>query len=106
VSNERWAYAGDLSKGGDHAQTPKESADLGAAATLSRALENTNCEALQRGGATSGEGGDASDPSKNERRRRNVQRNQTVRYDVKEDRTSHDNEIGRDRTREVRTCKT
>jgi hypothetical protein len=47
-------HAEDLSEGGEHAQTPKESAGLGAA--LSRALENANCEALQRGSATSGEG--------------------------------------------------
>jgi hypothetical protein len=85
VGNERWAYAEDLSKGSKHAQTPKESADLGAAATLLRALENANCEALKRGHATSGKGGNASDSSKKERRRGNVQRNQSVRYDVKED---------------------
>jgi len=83
VGNEKWAYPEDLSKGGEHAQTPKESADLGAA--LSRALENANCEALQRGHATSGEGGNASYSSKKERRRRNVQPSQSVRYDVKED---------------------
>lgn len=76
-------HAEDLSKGGEHAQTPKESAGRGAA--LSRALENANCEAVQRGGATSGEGGNARDRSKTERRRRNVQRNQTVRYDVEEE---------------------
>jgi hypothetical protein len=76
-------HAEDLSEGGEHAQTPKESAGLGAA--LSRAPENTNCEALQRGGAISGEGGNARDPSENERRRRNVQRDQTVRYDIEEE---------------------
>jgi hypothetical protein len=85
VGNERWAYAEDLSKGGEHAQTPKESADLWAVAALSRALENANSEALKRGHATSGESGNASDSSKKERRRRNVQRNQTVRCDVKEE---------------------
>lgn len=76
-------HAEDLSEAGEHTQTPKESADLGAA--LSRALVNANCEALQRRSATSGEGGNAGDPSKNERRRRNVQRDQTVRYDFKEE---------------------
>jgi len=35
-----------------------------------------------------------------------VQRNQTVRYDVKEERGPHDNEIGGYGTREVRTSKT
>jgi hypothetical protein len=48
VGNERWAYAEDLSKGGEHAQTPKESADLRAMVALSRALENANSEALKR----------------------------------------------------------
>ena len=76
-------HAEDLSKGGEHAQTPEESAGIGAA--LSRTLENANCEALERGRATRGEGGNARDPSKNERRRRNVQRDQTVRYDLEEE---------------------
>jgi len=66
VNDKMGIYTEDLSKGGEHAQTPKESADLRVA--LSRALENANCEAVQRGGATSGEGRNARDPSKNERR--------------------------------------
>ncbi len=72
----RWAYADDLSKGGEQAQASKESTNLGAA--LSRALEDANCEALQRRVATTGKGGNASGPSKDERRRRDVQCNQSV----------------------------
>jgi hypothetical protein len=65
------AYSEDLSESGEHAQAPKESANLRAA--LSEALEDANCKAVQRGVTTSGEGRNASDRSKNEGRWREVE---------------------------------
>jgi len=59
-------YSEDMSKGREHAQATEEGPSIWAARL--RTLEDANCEALRRGAGTSGEGGNASDHSKYERR--------------------------------------
>ena len=56
------AHSEDLPNGREHAQ-PAEDCP-GVWATLPQTLEDTNCEALQRGVGTSGKGRDTSEPSK------------------------------------------